>query len=251
MGKERIIRSTALIFSKKTFLSLLLIFFSIGSYTYSEGSNHPITPKFPKKNLFTKSTITFAGINTLCIKPPINYYTSPDITNINSSLPSENIMDNGKMSLTRLARFITSNNSSIDKEYAIDLAMVYIDEATIEGVNPDIAFTQMCLETGFLRFDGTVKPSQNNFCGLGVTGNGVTGLKFKNERLGVRAHIQHLKAYASINNLNRDLVDTRFNYVKRGSIKDINGLTGKWATDKQYDKKIRNLLHRLYSISLD
>jgi len=61
----------------------------------------------------------------------------------------------------------------------------------------------------------------------------------------VRAHIQHLKAYASTEKLNTELVDERFRFVKRGSATEISELTGKWATDKQYDKKIRNLLHRL------
>ncbi len=68
-------------------------------------------------------------------------------------------------------------------------------EAIQEGVNPDLAFIQMCHETGFLRFDGTVDKSQNNYCGLGATGNGVKGSTFLDQKEGVRAHIQHLKAY--------------------------------------------------------
>ena len=36
-----------------------------------------------------------------------------------------------------------------------------------KGSNSDVAFAQMCLETGFLRFGGLVTMDMNNFCGLG------------------------------------------------------------------------------------
>ncbi len=250
MGKINARNHIALIFKRKYFLSLTFILLTLGSYTYSEGSkSHTKIPNNNSNSLLI-SCITFSGIECISVHPGV----IPTIKKLSSikkptQKPSELIMDTGLISANYLAGFLSSNNSMVDHNYAVKLARLYIEEANSEGVNPDIAFTQMCLETGFLRFDGTVKPSQYNFCGLGVTGRGVQGLTFKDERKGVRAHIQHLKAYASVNKLNNNLVDSRFRFVKRGSVKDITGLTGRWASDKQYDKKIRNLLHRLYSIS--
>ena len=242
--------STNLIFSKRFILFSFFVFFTIGSYTYSEDSKHPrLSSSVCNLPLITTNT-SFSGIRCFSLKLP--GLPKPETTdakeNINAILPSEFIMDNGLISAKHLASFLTYNNNSVDYHYAVKLAQLYIDEASHEGVNPDIAFTQMCLETGFLRFDGTVNPSQNNFCGLGVTSNGVEGLCFEDEQIGIRAHIQHLKAYASVSCLNKKLVDSRFHFVKRGTVKDISGLTGKWATDKHYDKKIRNLLQRLYSL---
>ncbi len=158
---------------------------------------------------------------------------------------STGIMGNGITSEKRLAEFLYKHNKTISPDSAGKIASLYIKEATSEGVNYDVAFAQMCLETGFLKFGGDVNKTQNNFCGLGVTGNGNKGLSFPSVQMGIRAHIQHLKAYASTEKLNNGIVDKRFKYVKRGSVKEITQLSGKWASDPLYGIKIKNLLKRL------
>jgi hypothetical protein len=124
-----------------------------------------------------------------------------------------------------------------------------VEESYAEGVNHDTAFAQMCLETGFLRYGGLVSPDMNNFCGLGSTGPGHPGEIFPDPRTGVRAHIQHLKAYASEEPLNGTLVDPRYRYVKYGSSPAIDGLAGTWAADPKYAEKITAILERLYEFS--
>ncbi len=156
------------------------------------------------------------------------------------------IMGRGTLKAASLAAFLHENNRSISFTEAKKIASIYIEEARAEGVNYDIAFSQMCLETGFLRYGGTVLPGQNNFCGLGVLNKKTKGFSFQDIRLGIRAHIQHLKAYASKDKLKKELVDPRFRFVKRGSITNINGLSGRWASDKLYGKKLRYLLARMY-----
>ena len=160
--------------------------------------------------------------------------------------PSVEIMNSGNSSLDDLIRFFIKNNSSLNLMAVKNIANLYIEESGKEGINHDIAFCQMCLETGFLKFDGIVNPDQNNFCGLGATGISEKGEVFSSKRLGVRAHIQHLKAYASFDKLNNRLVDNRFRFVKRGIAPTIDKLTGNWALDPKYDVKIRFLLDRLY-----
>jgi hypothetical protein len=86
----------------------------------------------------------------------------------------------------------------------------------------------------------------NNFCGLGAISEKQPGEKFDTMELGVRAHIQHLKAYATPDPLKKKLVDPRYRYVKAGSAPTISGLSGRWASDKHYDKKIETILNRLY-----
>lgn len=248
MQKSLEIRHKPLIFKKNILLTFLLILFSIGSYTYSESTKHPLKTKIDR--LKQNSTI-----KEIQLRIPL-YYESPEAkikqpvkTKLVIHVPSEKVMDNGVFNAYQLAGFLLKNNNRIDTSYALTLANHYISEAEHEGVNPELAFTQMCHETGFLRFGGTVNPKQNNFCGLGVTGNGVVGLSFRTAKEGVRAHIQHLKAYGSTDNLNNKLVDSRFNLVKRGSGRNLSDLTGKWATDRLYDKKIRILLNRLFRLS--
>lgn len=172
----------------------------------------------------------------------------PEIIKEKPEIPSY-IMGKGAVPAEQLSLFLVRNNGQIDPLYAETLAKFYIEEAAYEGVNHDIAFAQMCLETGFLRFGGDVKREQNNFCGLGATGGGEPGLSFPDPRTGVRAQIQHLKAYGSTEPLKGELVDPRFRFVRRGVSPTIEGLAGTWAADVQYAEKIKNILNRLYDFS--
>ena len=98
-----------------------------------------------------------------------------------------------------------------------DFCLVYMQECQAEGIKPEVAFCQCMKETGFLKFGGDVDISQFNFAGLGATGGGVGGASFPSVRMGVRAHVQHLKAYATSTALTMECVDPRFSLVTRGS----------------------------------
>lgn len=126
------------------------------------------------------------------------------------------------------------------------------EEAEAEGVKTEVLFAQVILETGGLQFGGDVKPDQCNFGGLGATGGGVGGENFKTVRLGLRAQVQHLKAYASNDALNNKCVDTRFEYVKRNTAPYIEWLSIPnnpygvgWAMDKDYAAKLLSIINKL------
>ena len=159
------------------------------------------------------------------------------------------IMGEGTIDGETLSLFLMKTNPFVEPDYARVLASHYINESAYEGINHDVAFSQMCLETGFLGFGGLVQPEWNNFCGLGAIGPQEPGLVFPDPQTGVRAHIQHLKAYASEEPLNGQLVDPRYRLVRKGSSPTIDGLSGTWAADRQYSVKIRAILHRLYEFS--
>lgn len=157
----------------------------------------------------------------------------------------DKIMSNGYTSEVQLQLFLRNNNESAIVQFP-DLPKLYREEATIEGVNYDIAFCQMCLETAFLRFGGDLKPEQNNFAGLGTIGGGAEAASFESARIGVRAQIQHLKAYASLEPLVQEVVDPRFRFVTRGIATSIDQLSGRWSADLDYGNKIMAMLKRLY-----
>ena len=170
------------------------------------------------------------------------------------ALPGPNppllIMGSGLMSSGELVSFFMESNPDADEQRVVRLADLYIEECALEGVNSDVAFVQMCLETGFLRFQGLVTVEMNNFCGLGAVGPGQPGHSFPDECTGIRAHVQHLKAYGSSDPLNGDLVDPRYHYVTPlGKSPDIQGLAGTWAADRLYGEKLIDLLERLYQIT--
>jgi hypothetical protein len=159
------------------------------------------------------------------------------------------IMGKGHLRLKDMQDFMLDHNPGLDKKKVAKLIKTYQTECYKEGINHDLAFIQMCHETGFLKFTGVVKENQNNFCGLGSVNEQTPGLSFSSMQEGIRAHVQHLKAYASKDDLILPLVDTRFYYVERGSAKILGDLTGKWAQDPLYDKKIAGLLQRLKGFS--
>lgn len=132
----------------------------------------------------------------------------------------------------------------------LNLVDVYWEEGSAENVRPEVALAQSCLETGWFTFKGDVAESQNNFGGLGATGGGESGNVFDTPAEGIRAQIQHLKAYASEEPLNGVVVDVRFKYVTRGSAKVVEHLSIPnnpnkvgWANDKDYATKILSILN--------
>lgn len=148
----------------------------------------------------------------------------------------------------QLLKFFISKCPSENYLKAKKIAKIYIEECAIEGINSDVAFVQMCLETNFLRYGNLVKKEWNNFCGLGAIDKNNPGLKFDTMRLGVRAHVQHLHAYATTSDilLKQELIDPRYKYVNpRGKSPDIFGLSGTWASDKQYSEKLERFLQAL------
>jgi hypothetical protein len=169
------------------------------------------------------------------VKPPLEKPPVPEL-----------ILGQGLVEPEQLLAFLERVNTQADRDFARSLAKLYVEEAAVEGVNHDMAFAQMCLETGFLQFGGLVTPEMNNFCGLGAIGPEQRGEWFPDPRTGVRAHIQHLKAYATDEPLKQPLVDPRYRWVRYGSVPRIQGLAGTWAADKEYGNKIISLLERLY-----
>lgn len=162
------------------------------------------------------------------------------------------IMGKSKATVEQLQTYIKKVNPKVT-DSVTKLAAIYITEGEAEGVRGDIAFAQSCLETGNFTFCGSaVEFEQNNFCGLGVTENGMKGNSFDTPIKGVRAQIQHLKAYASNERLMQTCVDPRFLYVARGTAEYVEWLGIQenpthqgWAAGKGYGKQIIRILNTI------
>lgn len=179
------------------------------------------------------------------------------------------IMGTSQTTVAQMVRYYNSNASGYDTFKAKyngkyngvlakggastinQFAQIFYEEATAEGVRAEVAFTQCMKETGFLKYGGDVLPNQYNFAGIGATG-AVHGASFGNVRMGIRAQIQHLKAYGSISPLTNQCVDPRFNLVKRGSAQYVEWLGIKenpngygWATSKSYGHDIVSMVNSL------
>lgn len=128
---------------------------------------------------------------------------------------------------------------------ALDFCQLFLDVCAYEGVRGDIAFCQSCKETGNFNYGGDVKYTQNNFAGIGATGNGVCGCVFSSIEEGILAQAQHLKTYATKDNLSTPCVDPRrttwFVNTKGGTSPHVETLGGVWAVPGYDTKKYSSL----------
>lgn len=163
------------------------------------------------------------GMSTTNLQQMVNYY------NANAFYPS----------------YYAQNNSGAPNIETF--CRIYLEECQAEGVKAEVAFCQAMKETGFLRFGGRVDISQYNFAGIGAVDSGTGAASFPDVRTGIRAQIQHLKAYASKDALVNPCVDPRFSLVTRNTAPYIEWLGiqenpyGKgWATAQGYGYSIIN-----------
>lgn len=135
--------------------------------------------------------------------------------------PKTEIMGEANATAQQMALFCRSKNAEpkLTSCTLEQLAEIFLEEGKAEGVRGDVAFAQSLHETGYFKFGGIVLPSQNNYAGIGALNGNATGqaATFPDPRTGVRAQIQHLKAYASTEPLVNTCVDPRFSLVTRGS----------------------------------
>ena len=174
------------------------------------------------------------------------------------------IMNDPTTSVEKMVRYYRNRNLSYPSEKLAvggadsieKLANIFYEEATAEGIDPAIAWCQTMKETNWLRYGGQVKIEQFNFAGIGATDGGASGADFSSYgkngvRMGVRAQMQHLKAYAvkgiSKNDLKYECVDPRFKYVNKGSAMYVEWLGinenpngSGWATAPKYGYSIMN-----------
>lgn len=159
------------------------------------------------------------------------------------------IMGKAVAAAEQMRQYVKKKNPSVAQS-VLDMVPLYLSEGEAEGARGDIAFAQSCLETGNFGFSGSaVTLEQNNFCGMGVISNGEKGNSFDTAQMGIRAQVQHLKAYACTEGLLNQKVDPRFKYVARGSAPYVEWLgiqenpQGKgWAAGVGYGGKILAIL---------
>jgi len=151
----------------------------------------------------------------------------------------------------QMAGWIRAKGYSTHIQTSIDeLAQIYVEEGSAEGVRGDLAFAQSVIETGGFR-----SAPDNNFAGLGWCDSCAYGTRFPTPRDGVRAQIQHLKNYADPTSRSSGLANPASPYwyssdpttaarkfdtfFAKGWAPTWNDMGhGNWATDRAYSGKV-------------
>lgn len=170
------------------------------------------------------------------------------------SLMGETTLSAAQMaSWWRAQRYTPNPNLTVSID---DLAQMYFEEGTAEGVRGDVAFAQAVLETGGFR-----SAPGNNFAGMGWCDTCSTGRVFPTARDGVRAQIQHLRNYgdqlsrasqlahpASVHwyapsSLSQAVANQNFDtFFAKGWAVTWNQMGhGNWATDPNYSDKVMKI----------
>lgn len=242
-------------YNKQSILSFLLTGSILGTSILFNQSN--AAAKAPVANRTITNRPVFSAkapseINKKAIRE-VHFKVTPafDSPILAASNQPETISITGPAEATQeqMVNFINKRNAKPKLTCTVpEIVNYYYQEAGREGIRPDVALCQALKETGFFGYGGDVSPKQNNFCGLGATGNHEPGASFATAQLGVRAHIQHLLAYSSINRPQQTIIDPRYWHVVKnrpdlhGKVTNWTGLNGAWAVPgKNYGQEILRL----------
>ncbi|MDO4921279.1 MAG: glucosaminidase domain-containing protein [Phascolarctobacterium sp.] len=178
-------------------------------------------------------------------------------TELPENYQSISIFGEAEATKAQAVALIKANNPQVRLSCSVEeLVDLYWQEAERESIRPDLALAQSVVETGFYRYGGDVQHHQNNFCGLGTTGGGVSGASFKTPEIGVRAHIQHLLAYTQKRRPKTAIVDPRYELahnirLERGVVDTWYGLNGTWAMGSLYCEKIMAAYQKMLAMQAE
>lgn len=197
----------------------------------------------PNSSLRKRAVATFASAAALALYASAADAAPPIRTGATNQVPACVTPD-------RLMAFLAQRNAKVDARFA-NIARFYKLYGEGWHVRWDFAFFQMAIETNFLKFRrgdgrrGDVNETQNNFAGIGATGNGVPGERFADVATGVHAQIQHLVAYSGERLVQPIAKRTRENQNdiiaksnRLGRAVTFGDLARRWAADRHYAKSI-------------
>jgi len=127
-----------------------------------------------------------------------------------------------------------------------ELSGYFAWHGNLENVRGDIAFTQSLIETGWFRYGGQVHCWHNNYGGMSGS--------FPDAETGVRAQIQHLRAYADASAtscsqppLQTPCADPTFEFVNpKGKAPNWNDMgNGNWAVASDYAGKVLTVYNEM------
>lgn len=201
---------------------------SIEDKNESSGAAEDTNPTAETEEVIADGQYPIMGKSSVTVEQMVSYFQTG-----NAPYPAEQLAKGGADSIETFCQ-------------------MYYDECTAEGVRPEVAFVQTMKETGFLQYGGDASIEQFNFAGLGTTGGGVPGNSYPDVRTGIRAQIQHLKAYATADALTQECVDDRYEYVMKGCAPYVEWLGQKenpegqgWATAENYGYSIVEMIRSM------
>ncbi|MCR5098235.1 MAG: N-acetylmuramoyl-L-alanine amidase [Lachnospiraceae bacterium] len=201
--------------------------YTVKAYRVKLGKKY-MASEYDKTGTTSKAGTKVEGISDVSVEQMVAYYEKSGKT-----YPASTYSDRGAETLE-------------------DFCQIVYDVCDQYGVRSDLVWAQICKETGYLQFGGDVKADQCNFAGIGATGGGEAGSRFKDVEEGVTAQVQHLKLYATEDNSWEEdvtIVDPRYNEKIRGKAMLIEWLAipsnpygSGWAAAENYGVQLLTMM---------
>jgi len=199
---------------------------------------------------------TISAANQLAIEPQQPVPQQPEQQSFVTALASEpGILIAGEPSVS-LAQMIEWSKGRGAAQFFIDLAPYYYEKGVKYGIDPAVAWVQTTLETGDGNFPEQwciLDASWKNTCGMKTTQGGSDSepeahFRFNTWKDSVDAQFDHLALYAGLEGFPKTAEETKdprhFPWLF-GTAKTMEDLKGKWASDPDYDTKLKTLINAL------
>jgi hypothetical protein len=212
-----------------------------------DNNNKPIEVEVPASGAVTRNPAPRNRSLESGLPYEISYASHNDNT---YSTPSRYIMGPRSLNRQNVITFVRTKNRVLNSGDITAIINKYFDEADYEGVNVDIAIAQMLHWTDYLKNKERV--ATRNYGGLSRIGNWNGRFPYHIPRdgmtEGVRAHIQHLKAYAN-EPLKRGIADPRYQLAVNRGFRGIrfDDVYRFWSENPNYGRNIENILNDLRS----
>lgn len=162
-----------------------------------------------------------------------------------TSFEDVSILGPALLNAEELASFMLSRSAGWKMPVSrIEFAQMYLDEAAAEGIRGDLLLVQGIMETGWFRFDGNGLSDEDdfNFAGINACDSCKSASKFESVRMGIRAHVQLVRAYVDADYTSADTALPAAYHVEtipvRGCCVLWSELGRRWASAKGYYRRV-------------
>ncbi len=154
-----------------------------------------------------------------------------------SNVYSQDILSKPTSSESQCKQWLKDKNA---EQELIDLVPFIFKESIKAKVDPTLVIAQTSLETNYFKSD--LCKSNKNTAGIKQRGNPSKYAKYDTYEEGLKAQIAHLSLYAGN-------PQNWYYYASwlDGWVTNIERLSGTWAEDKNYSKKILQMMNQIYS----
>ncbi len=186
-----------------------------------------------------------SGINQRIISavPPLDAdsLATDSIHTIEEGNQSLGYNANASTDIERAINHIIMINPYVNEDEIREILNIYFSESLSENTNPLVPIAQMLYHTKYFKSKEITETTFNfGFIGSDNAESKWASASFPTPTLGIRAHIQHIKAYSTTDPIKSEIVDPRYPILVReglvGTKNTLREMLGSWYPPENSEK---------------